>query len=265
MIFVQRSAEPPSEVRERLEAVTRKLCAAYDKNPTGYESGEKAFSFSSALYASASVKEALKKAQHNKCCFCESRVTHVAFGDVEHFRPKKGYKQRPRDELGRPGYYWLAYQWTNLLFCCEVCNRRQKQNLFPLQRPGRRALCHHHAIERERPLFIDPAAEDPAALIGFRGEYPYAIDDNRRGKATIDALGLATREELVEQRRIALRQLKRLRECRDLMAIEVRKAERAGRPAPANFKKKIQELDQDLERATHDSAEYAGMARAALA
>ena len=83
MIRVHRPAEPPSEVRERMEAATQGLCDAYDKDPLAYAGGETTFSFDSALYAHASLKEALKKAQHDKCCFCESRVTHVSSGDVE--------------------------------------------------------------------------------------------------------------------------------------------------------------------------------------
>jgi hypothetical protein len=59
MIRVHRPAEPPSEVHERLETATRKLCDAYDKNPTEYDSGLLQFSIRDTLYAHASVKEAL--------------------------------------------------------------------------------------------------------------------------------------------------------------------------------------------------------------
>ena len=61
----------------------------------------------------------LLKAQHDKCCFCESKVTQVAYGDVEHYRPKAGYRQEHGAPLGRPGYYLLAYEWSNLMFCCQ--------------------------------------------------------------------------------------------------------------------------------------------------
>ena len=61
--------------------------------------------------------------------FCESKVSHIAYGDVEHFRPKAGYRQRPEDPLVQPGYYWLAYEWSNLLFCCQLCNQRFKATI----------------------------------------------------------------------------------------------------------------------------------------
>ena len=71
-------------------------------------------------YSAKSVKNALIKAQHEKCCFCEAKGTHVAYGDVEHFRPKGGFRQDPNDPLGRPGYYWHAYAWENLFFSCRA-------------------------------------------------------------------------------------------------------------------------------------------------
>ena len=78
---------------------------------------------------------------------------HIAYGDVEHYRPKAGYRQDAEDPLGRPGYYWLAYEWSNLLFCCQICNQRFKRNLFPLVDPARRAETHHDDLSSEQPLF----------------------------------------------------------------------------------------------------------------
>ena len=121
---------------------TRKLRGAYDH-------GTRAFTFNSDIYGAKSVKKALIKAQHDKCCFCESKITHVAYGDVEHFRPKGGYRQRPEDELEQPGYYWLAYAWTNLYLSCQLCNQRYKANLFPLKDPDRRAKSHHEDVAAE--------------------------------------------------------------------------------------------------------------------
>jgi len=43
-----------------------------------------AYKFKSSLYGGKTVKEKLKTLQHEKCCFCEAKVTVVAHGDVEH-------------------------------------------------------------------------------------------------------------------------------------------------------------------------------------
>jgi len=102
---------------------------------TAYDAGERDFSFNSDIYGAKSVKNKLKGVQRNKCCFCEARVAHVSHGDVEHFRPKGGFQQDEGDELIKPGYYWLAYDWSNLFLSCQICNQIHKKNLFPLADP----------------------------------------------------------------------------------------------------------------------------------
>ena len=56
------------------------------------------FEFDSSVYGHKTVKKALIEAQHGKCCFCEAKVVHISYGDVEHFRPKGGVSS----ERGRP-------------------------------------------------------------------------------------------------------------------------------------------------------------------
>jgi uncharacterized protein (TIGR02646 family) len=203
----------------------------------------------------------LRKAQHDKCAFCESKVPHIAHGDVEHFRPKAGYRQDPDDTLGRPGYYWLAYEWSNLLFCCQLCNQRFKRNHFPLVESVRRAKSYHDRIEDERPLFVHPAGEEPESVLEFcggrDGHILRAIGGDPRGQRTIEALGL-NRDELAEMRRDALAPLKRLIECRDLIARQVTE-----RPSRA-LRRQLSKIDTHLKRCASDSAQYASMARATL-
>jgi uncharacterized protein (TIGR02646 family) len=141
-----------------------------------------------AIYGHSSVKEELIFMQDGKCAFCERRVNED--GDVEHFRPKKAVQQALGQPLERPGYYWLAYEWTNLVLACSACNQREKRNLFPLENPENRARSSQDDLEAEQPLFIDPAQEDPEEFIGWRAEIPFARSDNRRAMVTIEALGL---------------------------------------------------------------------------
>ncbi len=65
------------------------------------------------------AKTQLKKESSEKCAYCECKVPQVAHGDVEHYRPK---------DL----YWWLAYNYDNYLFCCQICNQTYKSNNFPL-------------------------------------------------------------------------------------------------------------------------------------
>lgn len=142
-------------------------------------------------------------------------------GDVEHFRPKQAYKQAPGEALQRPGYYWLAYEWSNLYLACTGCNQRHKQNLFPLENPGDRATNHHADITLEKPLLIDPGSDNPGEFIGFRGEIAYAIDGNVKGQVTIDVLKLNERS-LPEARLQRLKILKRLWQIVQLAKSEAR-------------------------------------------
>ncbi len=160
------------------------------------------FTFDREIYGHESVKQALIDAQHKKCCFCESKLTHITSGDVEHFRPKAAVRDDGTAALTYPGYYWLAYDWDNLMLACELCNRRHKASLFPLLNPSDRVTSHRNAarLRREQPVFIKPDNEDPEALIDFRFGFPFARGDNRRARITIQALGL-DRGELDEVRR----------------------------------------------------------------
>ena len=203
------------------------------------------------------MKNSLRKAQHDKCAFCESKVTHIAYGDVEHFRPKAGYRQRPEDPLEQPGYYWLAYEWTNLLFCCQICNQRHKRNHFPLIDNRKRAKSRRDDIKNERPLFINPGEEDPQELLEFNEEYLRAIRGNVRGTATIEVLGL-NRECVADRRRDVLAKLTILIECRDQFVFDV-----AQHPNTTKTEQ-IAKITQHLKQCASDSGEYAAMVRALL-
>lgn len=199
MIRVHRPPTPPPALKNRGARKTAALKAEYMRRPADYDSGAATFTFDNSVYAHPDVKSELIGIQHGKCCFCESRITHVDFGDIEHFRPKAGFRSAPEDDLQRPGYYWLAYEWANLFFCCALCNQRHKANLFPLMDESTRARNHQDDLTRESPVLVNPADEDPQKYIGFRKEIPVGLDKDGRGKRTISMLGL-DRSPLNERR-----------------------------------------------------------------
>jgi uncharacterized protein (TIGR02646 family) len=157
------------------------------------QSGDRKLDFDNKIYAHAQVKKALLEMQNEKCAFCEAKPLHVSDGDVEHFRPKAAFRQDEKSRLERPGYYWLAYEWTNLLFSCERCNRRHKGNLFPLADAASRARSPAEDLAGEQPMFIDPSVEDPERHVAYREHVPFAVGASPRGEKTIDALGLRRR------------------------------------------------------------------------
>jgi uncharacterized protein (TIGR02646 family) len=259
MIRIRKPRQGPEILRKRGREETRHLCQAFDAEAAAYRSGGKRFEFDQSLYGATSVKSALRKAQHDKCTFCESKITLIAYGDVEHFRPKAGFVQQEGDTLSRPGYYWLAYAWSNLFLACPLCNQRFKRNVFPLRDPTRRARSHHDEITEEEPLLIDPSSIDPEKHIRWQREYPEAIVGSQEGQATIDLLGLQ-RAELAEFRRQHLRTLTFLREA----LLEYRQQRRA-RPLSASARSFLRRLEIRIQELTRDDAPYAAMTRAYFA
>ena len=163
MIKITKPAQAPAILLSRGIPTRSRHCDDYLLHKTEYDAGKLPFAFDGGIYGGEAVKNALIKAQHGKCCFCERKTGKD--GDVEHFRPKAGCRQTPKGSLLRPGYYWLAYDWDNLLLSCSACNQRHKRNLFPLTNPGKRANSHTHDVALEAPLFLHPAQQDPEQYI----------------------------------------------------------------------------------------------------
>ncbi len=256
MIRISRPAAP-AVLLEKGGAAREGLCNAYESAPGEYNSGARTFEFDHSIYAARAVKDALRQAQHSKCAFCESIFAHTGYGDVEHFRPKAGYKQKVTDKLKRPGYYWLAYEWANLFYSCQLCNQGFKQNLFPLKDGRRRARSHRHKLSKEDPLLVDPSTQEPALYISFREELAYAVGGCREGEATIEILGL-NREELAEARRLLFIRLRLFVRLRELLREKVAVA------ATPDLVDQLRDVEETLRASTEATAEYAAMARALL-
>jgi uncharacterized protein (TIGR02646 family) len=200
MIFINKPTEIPEKLQTDGETAKKVLCEKFEK-------GETKFEFDNKIYGHKDVKTELKKIQNNKCFLCESRITHISHGDVEHFRPKAGCCQNVEDKISETGYYWLAYDWSNLFLACQICNQRFKKNLFPLENKDNRAKSHTDDLSQETPLFIKPDKENPEEHISFRGVVPFARTE--KGKITIQHAGLE-REELKENRRELYEPIKEL-------------------------------------------------------
>lgn len=79
---------------------------------------------------------------NNKCAYCETPVVRFTL-HAEHYWPKgrvtvNNKRVKIKDDLGQdqnhPGYFWLAFHWTNLLPACEFCNAANgKRNEFPIR------------------------------------------------------------------------------------------------------------------------------------
>jgi uncharacterized protein (TIGR02646 family) len=136
-------------------------------------------SFPFKAYKHPDVKAALELLFHNKCAYCETRYGTTHPVEIEHWRPK-GEVRTPNGIKIRPGFYWLAAEWDNLLPSCIDCNRARTQELpdrskkvlgkanqFPVDHPN---PTHIKDIECSAPLLLNPCLDDPSQHIEFLKE-----------------------------------------------------------------------------------------------
>lgn len=178
----------------------------------------------SSLYRQKKIKNAYFFSKgapfYGRCAYCEHPIADFQHGDIEHFRPKAAISDENNqtiyllDEQGKqvldqdnnpvphPGYYWLGYEWCNLIPSCVVCNQSLgKRSRFPVvgfhaQIPGDEV--------NEKPLLINPAStdenDDPDKHLfvddtGIMGSY------SNRGKMCISIFRFNAREQLITSRK----------------------------------------------------------------
>jgi uncharacterized protein (TIGR02646 family) len=135
-------------------------------------------------YRHRQIKDALVAMFHGKCAYCESKITVVTYGAIEHFFPKSQYPD-------------LTFEWTNLLLSCDRCNDAgHKGTQFPLDDNG-------------NPLLIDPTdgVTDPNKHLEFSWDAETGLASvygrDRRGKtveSVFDLNGVRGRRELIDHR-----------------------------------------------------------------
>ncbi|HNL07213.1 MAG TPA: hypothetical protein PKH93_06520 [Chitinophagales bacterium] len=147
---------------------------------------------------------------NNKCAYCEQTECEP---QVEHYRPKKGLQvwengQWKRDS-NHKGYYWLSYEWSNLLPACYHCNRigDGKGARFPTMNPNvavptseaERSAIHLNVIEK--PYLLHPEIDYPERCLTIHRDGTIeGTDEAERGKMTIKICNLQ-RENLIVLRK----------------------------------------------------------------
>ncbi len=211
MIKINKGNSPPSLINKG-NALNDANKLGFDNHTNAYLTGKKSFDFSDGNYRSDIVKTELINCHHNKCCFSEAKF-NGDYSHVEHFRPKGRVDDWGTKKTQYPGYYWLAYDWSNLFLCKSRINTTYKQNFFPLSDEAQRNRTHNDT-NIEDPLIIDPSIEDPRTHIKFHNDEPVHITS--KGQFNIEFLGLR-HSEFEEARRKKLHLLKSLRDAVDLL------------------------------------------------
>lgn len=151
------------------------LIQLYQQNPISNHKKKK--ETAEIKYRHKQVKDSLTKMFNDKCAYCESHISHVDYGHIEHFKPKSKYPES-------------CFDWDNLLLSCGICNGAQyKGDNFPLDVEG-------------GPL-VNPTLENPNDFFNFEFDIKTGtaniIPLNERGIITETTLGL-NRPKLVKHR-----------------------------------------------------------------
>lgn len=158
MIKVARSPKPDILERSQQNWTSVLLQAATDAERRRVE----------GKYKNRAIKDAIVAMFHGKCAYCESKISHIAYGHIEHFKPKSTFPE-------------LTFEWTNLLLSCPICNGTEfKGDCFPEASEG-------------GPL-INPCDETPAEHFEFvfdpAAKLASVIGKTIRGQTTEKILGL---------------------------------------------------------------------------
>lgn len=245
MIRLKRPSAVPNRLLTKGRSRADQHRAEYDANDAKFLSGEWTFIFDRSVYAADPVRKSLIKMHNCKCCYCERKIRL----DVEHFRPKGGVQQSVNQkQLEKPGYFWLAYCWDNLLMVCSRCNSKNKKNLFPLQNPTKRARPPSYKIDDEKPLLIDPASQDPRQHIRFVDDRPEGR--TKKGRETIKATGLDLGDLRSWRSELLL----------DIDAKVVALKEASEQPGDGELQKKATEAREFLDQAVKPQSQFSSMA-----
>lgn len=156
--------------------------------------------------------EALRRIYNDKCASCERDRGEEL--QVDHYRPKKARSFLENPHYNQPGYYWLTYEWSNLIPLCSKCNGN-KSNKFPLRgwtelnrissllNPNNIQGYSPYMIswlqQSEVPLMINPETETVPARHFIFNRKAHIVGRTYEGIETINICGL-NRKDLIRIR-----------------------------------------------------------------
>ncbi|MEM8932320.1 MAG: retron system putative HNH endonuclease [Acidobacteriota bacterium] len=277
MIHVDRSSVPTPKALDgpnsKAEAEKKKAEVHFAKADPGSFKGFKA-------YKDPTVKEALERLFHGKCAYCECVYAANQPVDIEHYRPKSGFIDSD-GKLVKPGYWWLAADWDNLLPSCIDCNRSRghktvddteenlgKANQFPIADEAKRWRKEQDG-DHEIRLLLDPCRDQPEELLTFgaKGEVKAKPKAGAVGqqvvRASIQVYGLNRNGLATRRREAMLAAQSRLSAIeRAAKAIKTRAAD--GRAPGADNCTELADLVRQVLRMRRVDAPFTALARQCL-
>jgi hypothetical protein len=138
------------------------------------------------------IKSAVRRDSHDKCIYCESKIMHISFGDVEHIQPKARFPAQ-------------TFAWDNLGLVCSKCNNA-KRDAYELATPP-----------------INPFDDDPTQFFDACGPWVWAKPANDRALVT-ESLVKLNRAELMEARTRRIKTVRALAEAINRAGVDAVKA-----------------------------------------
>lgn len=197
MIKVYRSKKSlPKNLDLQFQLLKKKATYFYNKPKSQRNQMKFGFNYK----ALTDAKDILAYEFNFKCVYCESHIEPKR-GTHDAFRPRTNAKGIGPGDFSEEHYWWLAYEWNNIYYSCQECNRF-KQSFFPVEGPRCKVGAPYTEVLKEYNLIIDACSEDPELMFDY-DENGRIIPLNRKAEVTIDILKL-NRITLVEARKKAL-------------------------------------------------------------
>lgn len=159
-----------------------------------------------------------------KCAYCEGSLRK--HDDLDHYRPARKVTDEEDNPIfvrngenhkqEHPGYYWLAYDWRNLLPACSDCNRWWKLGTILIGKANRFPVEGTHAFRQgdettEKPLLLNPVFDNPEDHLEIDSDgYFSPKEGSTKAELSIRIFGLNIRDDLRAHRRDAYKSAEKL-------------------------------------------------------
>jgi len=131
------------------------------------------------LYRQVDIKDAVILETNAKCAYCESKILHINYGDIEHIKPKSKFPES-------------SFNWDNLTLACTICNNNKRTYW-----------------QEDNSKLLNPYVDDISEHLFAIGSLIVHINNSSRGEITWKKLKL-NRIELIEQRSEKILELQNL-------------------------------------------------------
>jgi uncharacterized protein (TIGR02646 family) len=173
------------KINKNFKVIPTALLECYEAKKANLWQEKTHHQFDEKCYNRSCILE-LRAIYEDKCAYCERKLyeddkKRLKEASVEHYRPKSYY-------------WWLGYEWSNLMLVCTDCNSKKGNSFGYLGHkldnknlPTENLFCCDSAeLLAEKPLMLNPEIDDPSSYFTFdlKGSIlPIETDPNKKKRA----------------------------------------------------------------------------------